>query len=431
MTIGSGIVTPTGYAATLLDQIVTTSPTSAEDQIALSLSNLADGMGQWGDVDLAARLDKISRALVEGDYTRSQWATSELLEELEKIQQALLDGKDIREVIDGRIDAQALEEITSGRQARRFAPTPPVSPAVGPPPPIKWFQYGSPEHPAPLEPSPEVNTSARRLNYVVHYVAGMAVAVETGGETEEFYGISAAARRRLERGIFIPKLLGKNFPTEDAHSIVEKAHSVEPRYGELVQELMIQSAFEMVGWPLGVPVAETSWDVSFLYALRRFLVSQMFTSKENVETLFADRALVRVVQGKASLADVRWHPGRTRHDVYENWLHQISRGNEASMAVQRQFIGNGLLRSIGWPPPRNGVTKEQRLQWMVRKWIVYYHYGALPARGLPLPTDVIIRFAMARQPERVTPAFAVKLLDMTKDFYPATELSPVRSLFSK
>lgn len=413
-----GIVTPAGYLSGLLSQLMTL---SRPKKISIILNDIVPKLKDLGRDDLAGRLTKVSLALTEGTYNTIDWQNSRVYDELTTIQEALQRGDPIEEAVNAR---QAAEELSDLTGPINHHPTSliarPTRTSIGPPPRIAWQKFGTAEHPAPNPPDALVHSAGKRLSYLVDFVAGIAGHGALEMDTESFYGISGDIRRSIRKGEFVPLALGK-FLVHEARKLIDTASSITPRYGQLMRELIIESIFEAHGWSLGLPNETTPWDASFLYALRRYVTARLLT-EDGKRQVLADRALIRVVRNKVSLEKVNWHPGRTRREAFEPWLLATNNGNSARLNMQRRFIGNGLLRAVGWKQPEPYSPNTLKLQWMVRYWIAHYHYGALPARGLPFSTQDIIRYAMAGQPDELIPAFKQGLKEMMSDFYTAEEL---------
>lgn len=420
--LAAGMVTPQDYVVGLLSDLEGQTVSSEETVIARTLEDLSPHIERLGNRDLAVRIARVMEALRSGQIQRARFATLPLLRELAQLKTALEGGESIEAVLFAREAASRLAGIEGPRRfpksitAREILRSP-----IGQPPVIHWEKFGTKLHPFKAPGNLETEaTAGRRLAYALSYIAGAAGLGETSAEREEFFGMGPEARRKLDRGLFFPKALG-NFPTEESHAILKKTAQIESLYGKLVQELMIQAIFESQGWSLGVPLAQATWDIHLLYGLRRYVAEQLLMPQTR-EKVLEDEALLKVVQGKRLLTDVRWHPGLTRREVFEPWLVGMNKGQPAQLERQKRFIGESYLRSWGWQAPKNEAGWELQLQWMVRKWIAHYHYGALPARGLPFSVDVIVRFAAARYPARVNPQFARKLLAMMGDYYSKTAI---------
>ncbi|MBI5299895.1 MAG: hypothetical protein HY877_06350 [Deltaproteobacteria bacterium] len=397
-------VTPNVYIPTLLDTLANVSLAGDPLAIAEVLTDLSGPVASLGGESLSASLAKFSRALRDGSYVPSQWHRSDFYTQfLATMRQAVLDGR-------------LIEESTS--HAQRFATQLFFRPRVGPSPEIHWDEFGSSRFLAPLPPRSEINIMGLKLCYFANYVAGQAGHGERAIEMESFFEIGSGVRQRLQSGAFIPSAIGL-FPTREARQLIDKAQALEPRYGDLMRELLRLSFFEAQGWSATIPLPDAVWNDSFLYELRNYVAEELMASEERATAVLEDKALIRVVRGENKVADVRWHAGKTRREVYDAWLQKMSRGDEALLESRRSFLGEGILRAIGWTAPRNGVPAEQRLQWTLRDWIARHHYGALPAQGLPFPTDVILRFAMATSPKRPAHKFSAGLLEMVGGTQPA------------
>lgn len=422
-TVFSGVVTPIGYTAGLMEAIATQSVIGRESDLASLLSELAPKIEAFGYRDLSARLESSAKLLRNGGMRRADWLHHPLNLELERMGGRLAGGEPAEDVFSGGRAAEELAEVVQG--GRRGRATPALrsvrdkGSAIGPPPEIQWEQFGTPKHPGPMQPSEDVVTAGQRFAFMFSYVAGWAGAGDTAAGTEKFYGISDDMRHRIEKGKFVPKNFG-SFPSEIAGALLLQAHGVEPLYGQLLQELLIHAMFESYGWSLGLPLPEASWDIHFVYGLRRYLC-QLLMTPAGKERALEDRALQRVADGKNSLEEVRWHPRQTRREVFERWLQGMTAGNIERWEALRRFLGEKILELIGWRSPRNGADWGQQVQWAVRRFVAGYHYGALPARGLPFATDLIIRFVMARDVRRVDPKFAKGLVMMMGAYLSSAE----------
>lgn len=420
---GSGIVTPAAQLNGLLAQVALMSVTGTPLAISGLLTQVAPLLNTLDRPALGAQLALFSMALQRGDVGRSEWLNSRVYDDLEAIHAAMERGDPVAEALQARSAAVALRALV---ESSRIGPTSIIarsSPrtSLGPPPKINWRSFGSETFPAPNAPSHAVGTAGLRLQYFASFVSGIATHDELEGAMERFYEISGETRRRLREGLFVPQALGQ-FPVRDAQHLIQRAAAIEPKYGQLMTELILQAILESQEWSLGMPTATTAWELSFLYALRRYIATQMLT-EEGKKTVLADRALIRVAQNQASLEKVSWHPGRTRRETFEPWLQAMNGGKSDNLNRQRQFIGEGILRAVGWKVPEQGSSEELRLQWFFRNWIAQYHYGALPARGLPYPTENLIAFAMARNPVHLQPKFKSALLDMMRGFYSDEDLA--------
>lgn len=391
-------VTPDFYVPALLDNLTGVSLGEDPRAIAEVLTDLSGPVASLGGESLSASLARFSGALRDGSYVPSQWRRSDFYTRLLVTMR--------RAILEGRLT----EESTPSTQ--RFAAPLLFRPRVGPSPEIHWDEFGSSRFLAPLPPRSEISTLGLKLCYFVNYVAGQAGHGERAIDMESFFEMSSAVRQRLHSGTFIPRAISL-FPTREARQLIDKANALEPRYGELMRELLRLAFFEAQGWSATIPLPDAVWNDSFLYELRSYVAEELMASEERAAAVLEDNALIRVVRGENSLGDVRWHAGKPRREVYDAWLKKMSRGNEALLESRRSVLGEGILRAIGWTAPRNGVNNELRVQWRLRDWIARHHYGALPTQGLPFPTEVILRFAMARSPGPITPKFSAGLLRMT------------------
>ena len=390
-------VTPDVYIPLLLDTLADVSFAGNSLAIAEVLTDLSGPVASLGGEALSASLVKFSDALRDGSYVPSDWRRSDFYTQfLVTMKRAILEGRLIEE---------------SAPHTPRFAIQLLFRPRVGPSPEIHWEQFGSSSFPAPLPPRSEISTLGLKLCYFVNYVAGQAGHGEHAFEMESFFGMSPAVRQRLQSGEFIPRAIGL-FPTREARQLIDRAQALEPRYGDLMRELLRLSFFEAQGWSAIIPSPEAVWSEPFLYELRNYVAEELMASEERAGAVLDDKALIRVVRGENHLADVRWHAGKTRREVEEPWLKKLARGDEALLESRRSSLGEGILKAVGWTAPRNGVNGELRVQWRLRDWIARHQYGALPAQGLPFPTEVILRFAMATSPRSITPKFSAGLLRM-------------------
>ena len=403
----SGIVTPAAYISGLLSDLSTASVTGGVEELALILDDLTSTLGDQNQASLAGRVAEVSKALRTGGLHRAAFLQSPLAQHLESLSEALARGDALEDAFSGkRSERDELEQLLQNRPPRldRSVTARHVRLSIGPPPLIHWRDFGSIEFPPANPPSADIQTAGERLSYFVFYVAGIAQHGESNIQTAAFYKISEALLRKIRGGLFAPKALGQ-FPSEIASKLISKASSIEPKYGQLMQELIFQAFFESQGWSLGLPQKEAPWNISFMYALRRHVARKLLT-EEGREEILEDRALISVVKGEASLEEVRWHPGLTRREVFEKWLTAINNGGDsARLEKQRRYIGDGILRATGWKALSARAPEALKLQWEFRQWIAYHHYGALPARGLPFSTQILIRFALARNPTGLQPQF--------------------------
>lgn len=402
-------VTPDVYIPSLLDTL--TNVSLAENPLAIAevLADLSGPVASLGGESLSASLAKFSGALRDGSYVPSQWRRSDFYTQLLVTMR--------RAILEGRLTGE------SAPSTQRFAAPLLFRPRVGPSPEIHWDEFGSSRFLAPLPPRSEINTLGLKVCYFVNYVAGQAGHGEHAIDMESFFEIGSGVRQRLQAGTLIPKAISL-FPTREARQLIDKANALEPRYGDLMRELLRLAFFEVEGWSAVAPLPDAVWNESFLYELRSYVAEELMASEERAAAVLEDKALIRVVRGENSLGDVRWHAGTTRREVYDAWLQKMSRGEEALLESRRNFLGERILRAIGWTAPRNGVNGELRVQWRLRDWIARHHYGALPAQGLPFSTEVILRFAMAKSPERVAPKFSAGLLGMIA--HPLLTSSPIK-----
>lgn len=390
----------------------------SEEVIAGTLEELAPRFEDLNKADLAGRLKKYAAALRDGNTRRAGFLQSELFATLEKLKEALEEGAPLDEALEGKRASEALAELGAGLETRLdrsiTARTVPLRLSIGPAPLITWKLFGSKMHPAPEPPSADIQTAGQRLSYFVFYVAGDAGHGESNIATANYYEISEEQLRRLQKGNFAPKALGQ-FPTEEAARLIAKASCLEPHYGQLLRELVIHAIFESQDWSLGLPQKEAPWDISFMYALRRYVAEQLLTKKGG-EKVLNDTALRKVIQSRRNLQKVDWHPGQTRREIFEKWLTAMNNGSgdPALLDRRRKYIGDGILKAVGWKTPGPGATKEQQLQWRLRHWIAHHHYGALPARGLPYPTNTLLRFAFAKNPTDLDEDFRRGILEMIK-----------------
>lgn len=415
MTPPISALTTADYLRGLLGQVLQTSVSGQPAQIAGALDQAAQPLQDLGRNDLSARLQRTSGALKSGDYQRTDWVRSRLYGDLADIHASLERGDPVEEAVKARHSHEQLQSLVgpvSTRSSFMAARSPRVS--VGPLPRIEWEKFGTPEHPAPNPPSASITSAGKRLSYFFFYVASHAGYGETETATETFYGISSDLRRRIREGHFAPRAIGK-FPSAEAHNIVFKASEIEPKYGQLMAELAVQAFFESQTWSLGLPTRDASWDIGMLYGLRRYL-GHLLLTEDGKKTVMADEPLIRVARGLTSLTEVSWHAkdSKTRREAFEPWLTAMNPRNPDPM---RRALGNGVLKENNWFPPKAGASPESRLQWMLRYWIAHYHYGAIPARGLPYPPETIFRFALLRRPAEVNPDFGRNLLVMMGDFY--------------
>jgi hypothetical protein len=176
-------------------------------------------------------------------------------------------------------------------------------------------------------------------------------------------------------------------------------------------ELVVQAFFESQSWSLGLPVENAPWHIGLLYALRRH-VGHRLLCEEGRKAVFDDQPLLRVVRGKVSLNQVNWYGHRTRREIFEGWIQAMSPHNQPRIDRQRRVIGDGILRQKNWKEPAAGSSEALQLQWVVRCWIAYRHYGAIPAAGLPFPSEQVLRFALAVKPGQLAPQFREGLMTM-------------------
>ncbi len=415
-----GVMTPQTYLLDLLGQLATQSVLSDEVQIATTLEELSEPAGQFVDPALKESVLQAAGDLKSGRWGRSQFLQSRLYHRLEGVRNTL-------DLGEGSV-AEALAAIssvdTAGSLRRLPIARPAVRASIGPPPEIRWEEFGTVKNPMHPPKSPEASSTAgRRLAYALRYIAACARAGETEMAVEAFLKISPEQRRKLDRGDFVPKALGQ-FSSAQVQFMIGQAANVERRFGLLVQELFIHAIFESQGWSLGVPLPQASWDIYMLYWLRRYVALQIISGNKKI---LEDPALVKIVQGKSRLTDTKWHTGKVRRDIFEPWLVGASFGKRDKLDAMCRRIGDDFVRLWKWQPPKNGSGWELQVQWMVRQWIAYYHYGVLPARGLPFHVDVIRRFAVAK-PANVQPQFARQLLAMMRDYFSKVELDAVGGL---
>jgi hypothetical protein len=397
-----------GYLLGMLNQVTQTSAAGEPQAIAGLLSQVAPTFQDLGRRDLHDRLGQVADALHSGDFGRTDWIRSRLYGEISQIQDALQAGASCEDAFIAATTAPTLGSITAPSE-KSFIP-PAARTHLGPPPRIRWEQFGSEKHPAPNPPSAAVTSAGKRLAYFAQYVAGISGHGESEQAVEDFFDISGHMRRRLRDGFLIPANLG-HFPTEDARSLIRTSSDTEPKYGQLMLELVVQAFFESQAWSLGLPTETAPWHVGLLYALRRHVGHRLLCDSGRKE-VFEDKPLLRIVQGKVSLNQVNWYGRRTRREIFESWIRAMSPHNARRIEQQRRSIGDGVLRMKGWKEPPANAGEDLLLQWMVRCWIAYHHYGAIPAAGLPFPPEQILKFALAVAPGRVAPQFREGLLRM-------------------
>ncbi len=414
-----GVITPQGRLASHLATLAELSSAGGDPaEIAEVLEGIAPSFEEQGKANLAARVIRFAAALKEGSTPRTVFLQSPLFRELDSLRERLGEDVPLETALQGRSAVEEFQRLTGPQtlRAQRFAPSSQVTHAlrlaIGPKPLIDWKKFGSARYEAPREPSADVKTIGQQLAYFVFYAAGMAGHGESNSATAAFYEISEDQLRRLQKGLFAPEALGQ-FPSEAAFRLIAKATALTPPFGQLMRELLILAIFESQGWSLGQPRGDAFWDISFMYALRRYAAAQFLTERGK-ENVLADTALVRAIKNRNALERVDWHPGRTRREVFEPWLKALCGGDEKRLSAMRAYIGEGILKAAGWkkPPPHAG--EDLQLQWRLRHWIAHHHYGALPARGLPFSTQIILRFAFAKNPADLTPGFRKGLLEMMK-----------------
>ncbi len=416
-----GIITPAGHLSSLLGHLTQLSLTGQPQGIATVLDDLAPQLNELGRSDLGGRLTRVSVALQSGGYLRTDWHNSKLYGEIERIHEDLKNGASLDEALQLQRAGQALQELTgpseTGPQSitTRGHRTP-----IGQLPLIEWKKYGTEAHPAPNPPSESIDSAGKLLSYFAHYVAGVMGHGQREIDTEQFYRINSHTRRQLRSGRFIHSYLGR-FPTAEARRLIDRATAIEPLWGRLMQHLVIFATFEAYGWSLSLPNEHTHWDDSFRYALRRHAVIQLL-SERGKERVLDDKAMINVIRRKVSLESVNWHPGRTRREVFNEWLVDMSGHNPRRLGAQQRYIGNSLLRDLNWAEPDDSSSNPLKDQWFFRYWTCHYHYGALPARGLFVPTASLVRFATIKQPADLSSRFQAGLMTMFGDFFTPEEL---------
>lgn len=400
----AGVITPTASALDLLGSVMQRSAIGQPAEVAELLVDLAPVMENQGvrGTDLAGRLREASRKLKSKEYGRNDWSRTQTYKDLRKVAANLQAGHSLNEALRGGTSFEE-DEATPLRieGGRRLASRPILRETVGPLPIIHWEKYGNPQYPPPLAPEGDLGTAGRYFAYAFHTVASYAGhgVGDDKSAIEEFFGISREFHRRIEKGTAVPPQIG-NFPTAMVGGMLMKAKEISPHYELLLRHLLILSMFEAYGWNLGEPLPEAPWDVDFLYSLRVYACTLLLTPKGRDE-FEEDTALRKVIERKASLEDVSWYPrGKTRRDVFENWIQGITGERRAAVAQDsralmaaaaigeeaRKKLGGKILATTGIKPPISGTTWRRQIQWAFQQWTSLHWYGALPAWGLSFTT---------------------------------------------
>lgn len=400
----AGVITPTASALDLLGNVMKESGIGQPAKVAEVLVDLAPVVENQGDrgIDLAGRLREASQRLRAKGYNRADWPRTQTYKDLRKIAATLQAGHSLSEALRGGTafeeDEAAPLRIEGGR---RLAPRPILRETVGPLPTIHWDKYGNERYPPPLAPEGDLGTAGRYFAYAFHTVASYAGhgVGDDKAAIEGFFGISREFHNRIERGTAVPPQIG-NFPTDRISVMLMKSKEISPHYELLLRHLLILSMFEAYGWNLGEPLPEAPWDVDFLYSLRVYACTLLLTPRGRDE-FEEDTALRKVVERRASLEDVSWYPrGKTRRDVFENWIQGITGEKRAGAAQDaralmvaaaigegaRKKLGEKILATTGIKPPISGATWRRQIQWAFQQWTCLHWYGALPAWGLLFTT---------------------------------------------
>ncbi|MBI4211665.1 MAG: hypothetical protein HY540_03420 [Deltaproteobacteria bacterium] len=397
---------------TILTNLVKIAPDATSKSIGTELVRLSEFAREIDQASFATRLLRTGKAFESRGIAKSStWQQSPLHQDLHTILTKIRAGAEIQEAF----------ESVAGVPLHIVHKMKPSDAEASTLPPIDWDSFASPTHPALPLPGSGIRTSAQRFSYAFHQIGRSAVGNVNNNELEQFYGISRRVRFQIRDGEFVPAEI-REFPSIDIDSIIASAMGVEPKYGDLLRELVIFYAYEVYGWPIVEVKPEDAWNEALLPQLRRYSTEELIT-KEGGKAIKKDARLLEVVTENVPLDSALWHKKKARRDVMNAWLLKMHRGDHAAAVQHGDDLADRMMRRRLRRMPEPHAPRADRVQWMFLYWLCHYHFGAAPTSTFalcPLKPRAVQRFAEGLYSE-VSDPFLDEILKVTGEFFTPEE----------